>query len=164
MVTRGILIDIPRLKNVPYLEPGTPVFPEDIEVWEKMAGVKIGPGDAIFLRTGCWARRAALGPWNVGQSSAGYHASVAPFLKARGVAFLGSDVGQDVIPSLVEGMPYPVHTLSIVALGINILDNQDLEAVAETAARLKRWEFMLTVGPIAVPGGTGSPVNALAIF
>ncbi len=68
------------------------------------------------------------------------------------------------IPSLVEGMPFPVHVLSITALGVNILDNQDLEAVAETAARLKRWEFMLTVGPIAVPGGTGSPVNALAIF
>ena len=67
-------------------------------------------------------------------------------------------------PSLVEGVDLPVHTLMITALGINILDNQDLEAVAETAARLKRWEFMLTIDPVPVTGGTGFPVNTLAIF
>src|SRR6185503_18278705 len=65
IVTRGILIDIPRLRNVNYLEPGTPVFVEDLEAWEKKAKIKVAPGDAIFLRTGRWARRAALGPWAV---------------------------------------------------------------------------------------------------
>jgi kynurenine formamidase len=164
IVTRGILIDIPRLKNLPYLEPGTPVFVEDLEAWEKKAGVKVAPGDAIFLRTGRWARRAALGPWAVSRNAAGYHASVAPWLKDRGVSFLGSDAAQDVVPSLVEGVNLPVHTLAITALGIDILDNQDLEAVAETAARLKRWEFLLTIAPVPVTGGTGFPVNALAIF
>jgi kynurenine formamidase len=164
VVTRGVLIDIPRLRNLPYLEPGTPVFVEDLEAWEKKAGVKIAPGDAIFLRTGRWARRAALGPWAVGQNEAGYHASVAPWLKDRGVSFLGSDDAQDVVPSLVDGINLPVHTLAITALGVDILDNQDLEAVAETAARLNRWEFLLSVAPVPVTGGTGFPANALAIF
>lgn len=164
VVTRGILLDIPRLKGVPWLEPGTPVFVEDIEAWEKKAGVKVGPGDAIFLRTGRWARRAQLGPWAVGQNEAGYHASVAPWLKDRGVAFLASDDAQDVTPSLVEGITLPVHTLAIAGMGIDILDNQDLEAVAETAAKLNRWEFLLSVAPVPVVGGTGFPVNALAIF
>lgn len=164
VVTRGVLIDMPRLKNVPWLEPGTPVFIEDLEAWEKQARVKIGPGDAIFLRTGRWARRAKMGPWNVGRNEAGYHASVAPWLKERGVAFLGSDDAQDVTPSLVEGINLPVHTLAIAALGIDILDNQDLEAVAETAARVNRWEFLLSVAPVPVTGGTGFPANALAIF
>jgi kynurenine formamidase len=164
VVTRGILLDIPRLKGVPWLEPGTPVFVEDIEAWEKKAGVKVGPGDAIFLRTGRWARRAKQGPWAVGSNEAGYHASVAPWLKARGVAFLASDDAQDVTPSLVTGITLPVHTLAIAGLGIDILDNQDLEAVAETAAKLNRWEFLVTVGPVPVIGGTGFPVNALAIF
>ena len=164
IVTRGVLLDIPRLKQLPYLEPGTPVFVEDLEAWEKQAGVKVAPGDAIFLRTGRWARRAKLGPWPVGRNEAGYHASVAPWLKARGVAFLGADDAQDVTPSLVEAVNLPVHTLAITALGVDILDNQDLEALAETAARLHRWEFLLTVGPVPVTGGTGFPVNALAIF
>jgi kynurenine formamidase len=164
IVTRGILLDIARLKGVPYLEPGTPVFVEDLEAWEKQAGIKVSPGDAIFLRTGRWARREKLGPWAVGQNEAGYHASVAPWLKARGVSFLGSDSAQDVTPSLVEGINLPVHTLAITALGIDIFDNMDLEAAAETAARLRRWEFMLTVAPVPVQGGTGFPVNPLAIF
>jgi kynurenine formamidase len=164
IVTRGILVDIPRLRNVPYLEPGTAVYVEDLEAWEKHAGVTIGPGDAVFLRTGRWLRREKLGPWNVGQSAAGLHASVAPWIKARGVAFLGSDVAEDVTPSMVEGVALPIHTLMITALGINLLDNQDLEAVGETAARLKRWEFMLMVAPVPVTGGTGFPVNALAMF
>jgi kynurenine formamidase len=164
IVTRGILIDIPRLKNLPYLEPGTPVFQEDLEAWEKRAGLKVSSGDAIFLRTGRWARREKLGPWNIAQSAAGVHASVAPWIKARGVAFIGSDAALDVTPSLVDGNNLPVHTLMINALGINLLDNQDLEAVGETAARLNRWEFLLTVAPVPVTGGTGFPVNALATF
>ena len=164
IVTRGVLLDIARLKGLPYLEPGTPVFQEDIEAWEKKAGVKVSPGDAIFLRTGRWARRAKLGPWNVGQNEAGYHASIAPWLKARGVSFLASDDAQDVTPALVEGINLPVHTLAIAALGIDIMDNMDSEAVAETAARLNRWEFLLTVAPVPVTGGTGFPANPLAIF
>ena len=164
IVTRGILLDIPRLKGVPYLEPGTPVFPEDVEAWEKKAGVTVSSGDVIFLRTGRWARRAKLGPWDVANHTAGFHASIAPWLKARGVALLGSDIAADVVPSMVEGVRLPVHVLTIVGLGMNLFDNQDLEAVAETAAKLNRWEFMLSVAPVPVDGGTGFPVNALAIF
>ncbi|MSO30128.1 MAG: cyclase family protein [Acidobacteria bacterium] len=164
IVTRGILIDIPRLKNLPYLEPGTPVFVEDLEAWEKKAGIRVSSGDAVFVRTGRWARRAALGPWAVSRNAAGLHASVVPWLKARGIAMLGGDAAQDVVPSLVEGQNLPVHTLMITAMGVNLFDNQDLEAVAETAAKLNRWEFLLTVAPIPVTGGTGFPVNALAIF
>jgi kynurenine formamidase len=164
IVSRGILIDAPRLKGVEYLEPGTPLYAEDVEAWEKKAGVKIGAGDVVLLRTGRWSRRAKLGPWNVGQSAAGFHASIAPWFKTRGVAIVGSDVAEDVVPSRVEGIALPLHTLLITAMGVNLLDNQDLEAVAETAAKLNRWEFMITVAPVPVTGGTGFPVNALATF
>jgi kynurenine formamidase len=164
IVSRGILIDIPRLRGVEFLEPGTPVYSEDVDAWEKKAGVKIGSGDVILLRTGRWARRAKLGAWNVGQNAAGFHASIAPWIKARGVSVVGSDAAEDVVPSKVEGVALPVHTLLITAMGINLLDNQDLEALAETAARLNRWEFMISIAPVPVTGGTGFPVNALATF
>jgi kynurenine formamidase len=164
MVVRGILIDIPRLRGVPYLEPGTPVFPEDVEAWEKKASLRVGAGDAILLRTGRWARRAKVGPWPVGRESAGFHPSIARWLKARGVAFVGSDAASEVAPTMVEGVNLAVHTLLITALGIHILDNQDLETLGDTAARLKRWEFMLTINPVPVTGGTGSPLNTMATF
>ena len=164
IVTRGVLFDIPRLKGVSYLEPGTPIYLEDLEAWEEMAGVTVRPGDAIFIRTGRWARRSDVGPWAVSESAAGLHASTMPWVKARDVSFLGSDAAADVSPSQVEGVNLPVHILTIAAMGVDLFDNQDLEALAETAAELNRWEFMLVASPLAVEGGTGSPLNALAIF
>ena len=164
IVTRGVLVDIPRLKGVPYLEPGTPIYMEDLDAWEAMSGVTVRPGDAVFIRTGRWARRAAVGPWALGEQEAGLHASAAPWLHARDVAFLGSDSALDVLPSQVDGVTLPVHMLTLIAMGLHLFDSQDLEALAETGDRLNRWEFMLVAGPLAVEGGTGSPINAVAIF
>jgi kynurenine formamidase len=164
IVTRGILLDIARLKDVPYLEPETPIYVEDIEAWEQEAGVTVSPGDVIFVRTGRWARRAEVGPWQISNSSAGLHASVLPWIKDRGVAFVGSDAATDVMPSMVEGIRQPVHTMLIAGFGTNIFDNMDLEALADRAAQENRWEFMITAGPIPVEGGTGSPLNPIAIF
>jgi len=85
-------------------------------------------------------------------------------LRDRGVALLGSDAGSDVFPSGVEGYTHPVHLLVLVALGMPIFDNLDLEAVSAEAARQGRWEFLLTAAPIRIVGGTGSPLNPIATF
>ena len=162
--TRGVLIDLPRLRGERWLEPGTPIRPADLEAWEEHAGVKVSPGDVLLLRTGRWARRAAEGPWDVSQRSAGLHASCAPWLRERGVAVLGSDVASDVFPSQVEGYSHPIHLLALVAMGMPIFDNLDLEALGEEAAKRERWEFLLTAAPLPVPGGTGSPLNPIATF
>lgn len=164
IVTRGVLIDIPRLRGVPYLEPGDQIFVKDIEAWEKKAGVKLGSGDALILRTGRWARRARVGPWNLNASSAGFHPSVIPWLRARDIAVIGTDAVADIVPSPIKGVGTPIHTAVLTGLGIPLLDNQDPEALAETAARLKRWDFMLVVAPLLVEGGTGSPANTIAMF
>ncbi len=162
--TRGILMDIPRLKNVPYLELSTPIYPEDLEAWEKRAGVKVTSGDVVFIRTGRWARRAAKGPWDISKNSAGLHASCATWLKARDIAMLGSDAASDVMPSGVKGVDQPIHQLVLIALGAPIFDNCDLEQLSEAAAQRKRWEFLITSAPLAVPGATGSPLNPIAVF
>ncbi len=164
LVTRGLLMDIPRLKGLPYLEPGTCIYPEDLEAWEKKAGIKVSSGDALFIRTGRWMRRIAKGPWDVSKQAAGLHASCAPWLKLRDVALLGSDAASDAIPSGVEGVAMPIHQMVLIALGMPIFDNCDLEDLAEQANRLKRWEFLLTAAPLPVNGGTGSPLNPLATF
>jgi kynurenine formamidase len=162
--TRGILMDIARLKGVDYLEPGLPIYPGDLEAWEKKAGVKVSSGDVILIRTGRWALRNAKGPWPASQKSAGLHASCARWLKQRDVAALGSDAASDVMPSGVEGVNQPIHQLVLIAMGMPIFDNCDLEAVSQEAARQNRWEFLLTAAPLAVGGGTGSPLNPIATF
>ena len=161
---RGILMDIPRLNGVKYLELSTPIYPEDLDAWEKRAGIKVGAGDIVFVRTGRWARRVEKGPWNTDQASAGLHVSCARWFKQRDIAVIGSDMHAELIPSPVPGIPYPMHQLFVVAMGMPMFDNCDLEPLSAAAAARNRWEFLLTASPLVVPRGTGSPLNPIAIF
>ena len=169
LVTRGVLIDIPRLKGLPWLEPGTAVTLQDITAWETKTGVQVLPGDAVFLRTGKWARRAALGPTKTALGTAGpdagWHWSVIPWFKSHDVAIIADDGPNDVRPPGAEpGVGLPVHISAIVAMGAVILDGQNLEAAAELAAKLNRYVFMMTAAPPVVVGGSGAPINVTATF
>jgi len=164
IITRGVLMDMARLKGVDYLEPGTRIYPEDLEAWEKKARVKVSSGDVMIVRTGRWARRDAKGPWPITQGLAGLHMSCAKWLHARDVAVLGGDGAQDVLPSGVAGISQPIHALVLVAMGMPIFDNCDLELVGKETERRQRWEFLVTASPAAVPGATGSVLNPIATF
>ena len=127
----AVLVDMPLLKKVKWLEPSTPIYVEDLEAWEKFAGIRIGAGDALLIRGGRWAKRDAEGPWAYGQAGAGLHASVLPWLRARDVSLLASDAVNDVQPSGVEGINRPIHQLTQVNMGLPIVDNAYLEDAAE---------------------------------
>ena len=164
IMTRGILMDIPRLKGVEYLEPGTRIFPEDLEAWEAQAGVRVSAGDALFVRIGRWARRAKVGPWSVHEEVAGLDPSCIPWLRERDVALLGSESSMDVAPPPGDLGRLVLHNFALVYLGIHVLDNMDLTAVSEAAAERNRWEFAVTFSPLIVRGGTGAAVNPIATF
>jgi len=163
-VTRGVLVDIPLMRGVDYLDPSTPIYIADLEAWEEFAGVTIGSGDVLMVRTGRWAKRDAEGPWAYGSGGAGLHASVLPWLRERDVAMLVGDAVNDVQPSGVEGINRPIHQLTQVNLGLPLVDNGYLKDVAEVAGRLQRWEFMVSIQINPIEGGTASPFNALATF
>jgi kynurenine formamidase len=164
IVTRAVLFDIPRLKGLPYLDPGTRIFPEDLEAWEKKAGVKIGAGDALLLRWGRWARRAKLGAWAIDEGAAGLDNSVIPWLKQRDVAVIAWET-PGYVPQPAGDLPrLALHNFALTMLGIMLIDRADLDALSEAAAARNRWEFMLSVAPLPIPYGTGSPVNPLALF
>jgi hypothetical protein len=163
-VTRGILVDMPLLRGVDWLDPSTPIFVSDLEEWEEYAGVRVGPGDVLLVRGGRWAKREQEGPWQYGQGGAGLHASVLPWLHERGVALLVGDAVNDVQPSGVEGLNRPVHQLTQVNLGLPLVDNGYLEDVAREAAARRRWEFMVSWQIPEVIGGTAAPFTGVATF
>lgn len=164
IVTRGVLVDIPQLRGKPYLDTSDVVTAADLDAWERRTGQHIRAGDAVFIRTGRWARRAALGPWDISQASAGLHPDAVRWLKQRDIAVLGSDAAHDALPSYVDGVDFPIHVLTIVAMGMPLLDQLDLENVAKTAARLRRTTFLLTFAPPRIQDGTGSLMNPIATF
>ena len=161
VITKAVLVDVPRLRGVPYLEPGARIYREDIEAWEKQTGATVEPGDVLLIRTGRWARRSAEG--NV-SGTAGMDASFLPFLADRDVALFGGDTAHEVRDN-IPGLDLTViHKFTIVARGVNLFDNLDLEEAAEAAARLGRWEFLFMASPVRIPNGTGSPINPIAVF
>jgi kynurenine formamidase len=164
LVGRGVLVDVPRTRGVPWVEPGEHVFREDLEAAEQAQGVRAEAGDILLVRVGHTRRLAELGPWDTRQSKAGLHPTAASFLAERGVAALGSDGNSDTAPSTTEGVGFPIHVLALNAMGVHLLDYLDLEDVARHCEAAQRWEFLFAAAPLRIIGGTGSPINPTAIF
>jgi kynurenine formamidase len=163
IVSRGVLLDIPKLRQVEWLEPGDGISAAELDAAEKDHHVRVEEGDILLIRTGRALRRKRKGAWDPNRLP-GLDPTCLPWLHERRVAMLGSDAVSDVLPSGYDDVPLPIHVCTLVTMGVHLLDNADFDALAETCARLGRYEFMFTVAPLILERGTGSPVNPLAIF
>ena len=165
ILTRGVLIDIPALRSVDWLEPGERITAADLTAAEARQHVRVEEGDTLIVATGRDAREAALGAWNPSDAGlAGLYADCLPWLHERGVAVLGCDGVSDAMPSGVDGWPMPMHQIAIVAMGIHLIDNMELERLAAACRARGRWAFQFVVAPLRLERGTASPVNPLAFF
>ncbi len=167
VVARGVLLDIPALRGVPWLDPDQPILTEDLLRAEERVGLRVGTGDVLLLRTGRHDRVRGLGETAERQGGklhlAGMHPETLLWLHEREVAFLVSDAGHDVLPC-----PYPtglpIHIGTLVFLGMHLIDNAQLDDLAQACAGRGRWEFLFTLAPLRLRGGTGCAVNPLATF
>ncbi len=164
IVGRGVLLDIPRLRGIPWLEPGDHVTAEDLAAAERAEQLHVGEGDLLFVRVGHSRRRNELGPWNAAEARAGLHPTALGFLADRRVAVLGSDGNNDTAPSTTEGVAFPVHALAITAMGLHLLDYLQFEDLAPVCESERRWSFLCVIAPLRLPTATGSPVNPIAIL
>ncbi|MGB8682307.1 MAG: cyclase family protein [Candidatus Binatus sp.] len=165
IVSRGVLLDIPRLKKIEWMEPGQKILPEDLDAAEKAQKVHVEEGDVLMVRTGRATMRKVKGGWDpMRVGLPGLDAACLPWLRERRIAVLGSDAVSDVVPSGYDGIPLPIHVGTLVAMGIHLIDNMDLDAVSLSSAGLGRNEFMFSMAPLILERGTASPVNPLAIF
>ncbi|MGG7575812.1 cyclase family protein [Streptomyces sirii] len=151
IVGRGVLLDIPRLRGVPWLEPGDHVTTEDLVAAETAQKATVGPGDLLFVRVGHRRRRRSLGAWDAAQARAGLHPTAMGFLAERRVAALGSDGNSDTAPSAVAEVPFPVHVLAMHAMGLHLMDYLDFEELAPECERQDRWHFLCVIAPCGCP-------------
>ncbi len=165
VVSRGVLLDIPKIRKVEWLEPGDRIFPEDLDAAEKDHKVTVEEGDVLLIRTGRDRRRRTKGPWDAFREGlAGLDASCLPWLHERRIAVLGSDGASDVVPSGYKEINMPIHSCTLVMLGVHLIDNGDFEALATACARNGRYAFNFVMAPLILRHGTASPVNPLAVF
>jgi len=166
IVGRGVFFDIPAVRELSYLAGGDVVTLADFELAEAMTHVAVGPGDILIVGTGRDALREASGgelPTHLG--IAGLHHECIKWLHERGVSVLGSDGVSDPVPHLgVPEWPFPLHQIGIVAMGLHLVDNMALAELAAECAARGRWTFQFVLTPLRLRGGTGSPVNPVAIF
>jgi kynurenine formamidase len=162
IVSRGVLLDIARLKGRNWLEAGEAVFPEDLDDAEAQQSVQVGEGDILLVRTGHTARRVqdplSYGSWP------GLHAMCIPWLADRRVAALGTDSANDVSPSGYAQVGLPIHRVGIASMGLWLIDHCNHEQLTNVCARLNRWEFLFVVAPLNLPTMTGSLVNPIALL
>lgn len=163
IVTRGVLIDIARLRGVPHLRPGEFVKPEEIE----SLAHRLEPGDAALIRTGATLEdglpptddSCRHGTWQ------GLHPECVEVLGDRDISVLATDCGGDVFPS-----PYghivrsPVHTLCLTYYGIHLLHNMDLEPLGEICAEQRRHSFLFVVTALHLDRATGSLTSPVAVL
>jgi kynurenine formamidase len=162
--TRGVLVDVPLVRGIEWLERGEGVMPEDILAAEERCGFKVEEGDVLLIRTGQLHRRNVEGPAPGSVGSTACQAACLPLFHERGIAVMGSDTGNDVRPSQYEKVPQPIHQVGITAMGLWILDNADLEELSQACATRGRYEFLITINPLPLHNTTGSPVNPIAVF
>ncbi|MDX3696999.1 cyclase family protein [Streptomyces europaeiscabiei] len=164
IVGRGVLLDIPRLRGVPWLEPGDHVSADDLTAAETTQRVRVTEGDLLFIRVGHRRRRAELGAWHAADARAGLHPSALEFLADRRVTVLGGDGNNDTAPSSTEGVDFPVHVLAVHAMGLHLLDYLQFEDLAPVCEAEGRWSFLSVIAPLRLPDATGSPVNPIAVL
>jgi len=171
IVARGILYDVPRYRGEEFVAPGRPVLASELVAVAASEGIEPRPGDAVVIRSGYEPYWRADGGEPPFEQVTGVHASCVEFLHEHDASLLVWDF-QDA-PTADQGIPNPIptspiaihmHHILLPYMGMPIVDNADLEALASACAELRRWEFQLIVAPLHVPGATGSPVNPVAVF
>lgn len=165
VTSRGVLLDIAKLRGTDVLDADDHIYPEDLEAAEEAAGVRLEPGDVLLVRTGEGAARIAeKKEYNANKPRSGFQAACLPWIHERGLAIVGSDVTNDASPTGYRELHMPIHMIGLVAMGLWLLDNCQLEDLAAACEQRQRWEFQFMLAPIRFQGVTGSPVNPLAVF
>jgi kynurenine formamidase len=165
LVSRGILLDVARARGVPLLEPGFAIGEDDLEAAVELAGIRPEPGDVVLVRTGKMALLKARKrqEYTLGDSP-GLSTGTIRWLRRHDVAAVATDTFTlEVYPGEYPGVLFPVHMIQLRDMGLTQGQNFDLEALSEDCATDGAYEMLLVANPEPVTGGTGAPVNPVAV-
>jgi kynurenine formamidase len=165
IISRGVLLDVARLRGVESLGPGEVVTPADLEAAERAQGVRAERGDVLLVRTGYIRVFTVYGErvFYMKQTP-GLGVTCVEWLHAREVAAIATDTNMvEVWPPEDPAVLFPLHALCIRDMGLTLGEMFDLEALASDCAADGVWEFLFTAPPLRVTGGVGSPLNPLAV-
>jgi kynurenine formamidase len=176
LVSRGVLLDLPRAKGMELLEPGYPVTPEDLDLASAFGGITVEPGDVVLVRTGQAAHLALPGRPGIGGAeprrdlvkytwpTPGLTVATAEWFHDHDVAAMATDtMVLEVYPCEDPDLYLPVHLLHLVEMGMTQGQNWFLDELADACAADGRYGFLLDATPLPLTNALGSPVNPVAL-
>lgn len=161
--TRGVLLDVAAARGVDWLSPDQGVYAADLLAAEERQGIRVESGDCIFVYTGLQKRESVQGPEDLGQR-VGIMPDALRWMHQRQIAVYSGDC-VDAFPNPYSAR-YAIyfHAIALAAMGLILLDIPALEPLVELCEQLDRSDFLLTMAPLRLRGGTGCPVNPVAMF
>lgn len=166
VVTRGVLVDLPRFKNVKWLEPGYPITVADFEGALSAQRVTVASGDALLVRTGHMAMCRDRRSWGdyAGGDAPGLSLETPDWVHEKQLAAVATDTwGMEVRPNQVSDTIHPLHQIFLTQMGLLIGEIFHLDELADDCAGDGVYEFFFTAPPLPITGAVGSPINPLAI-
>jgi kynurenine formamidase len=166
MVGRGVLLDVPRALDVPWLDPGFPIGAEDLGRAAAFGKVEVGRGDFVFVRTGVLAQVRSTGSWGsyAGGDAPGLGLASVDWIGEREIAAIATDTwGMEVRPSETPDVLNPLHIILLVHMGLWIGEIFDLEALADACADDGEYTFLFCGPPLPFTRAVGSPLNPMAV-
>ncbi len=166
IVTRGVLLDLPRVKGVEWLEPGYAITTADLDAACKAQKITVGTGDALIIRTGQMTQCRKRGGWGdyAGGDAPGLSFHTAGWIHEHQIAAVATDTwGMEVRPNEIPNSYQPLHQILIPTMGLLVGEIFELDGLAEDCARDQVYEFQFVAPPLPITGAVGSPINPLAI-
>ena len=166
VVGRGVLLDLPRLLKVDWLDDGTRIRPEHLDACAESCGVTVESGDIVLVRTGMLTRCLRQRSWRgyCGGPAPGLSLACVPWLHEREVAAVATDTwGVEVIPNETPDCFQPLHMIALRNMGLLFGEIFQLDALAAACAEDGNYAFLFTAPPLPITGAVGSPINPLAI-
>lgn len=159
IVSRGILLDIAKLKGMDILPAGTAINSKEIKAAARAGGVTIESGDVVLFHTG-WLNMMEDDPVQFMAGEPGLGMDGAKYLAGLGVVAIGSDSwALEVLPSEDPSLAFPVHPELLAKHGVYILENMDTRALAADGL----VEFLFVLGQPRFVGAVQAVINPVAI-
>jgi len=156
IVSRGVLLDFTAARGVTRLPRDAELTAADFEGCCQALGVDVRAGDTVLVRTG-WDTLCDDAEAYLSMPIPGPGVEAARWLAERKIVATGSDtMPYEAAPG---SSPMEPHSILIPQSGIFIFEMMDLK---ELAAR-KIYEFLFVALPLRIDGGTGSPINPIAL-
>lgn len=160
--TRGVLLDVPGFRREPYVRTDQPVTAAELDLIARESGVPMASGDAAIVYCGRDRWDQDNPAWgSLRHDRPGLDVSCIKFLRRYDCSVLVWDMLEQRPAD--HGMSWGVH-LAIPAYGVVLIDNASLGELVTACSKLDRNEFLLTINPLYLDGGTGAPTNPVAVF